>query len=194
MSDRINHIVNELEQVAVGVQATFGSLSGPQLNWKPAPRNWSVAQCLDHLITINRLYFPLLESLQAGAAKPTAWERFSPFSGLLGRMLITTLSPDNPKKTKTSPKAEPSASDIGEAIVEHFAQHQAELIGHIRALPPDIDRTKTIVTSPLLSWVTYSLDDCLTILTVHEQRHVQQARRVTQTEGFPEAPFLTDRR
>jgi hypothetical protein len=40
---------------------------------------------------------------------------------------------------------------------------------------------KTIITSPLAGFVTYSLDDCLTILIVHERRHVLQAKRVVQS-------------
>lgn len=178
MSDHIEHTVNELEQVTRDVQTAFGHLSAEQLNWKPAPESWSIAQCLDHLITINRLYFPLLKSLQAGPPQPTWWEKYSPLSGFLGKTLIRTLSPDYSGKAKTSPKAEPSASRIDDAVVDRFVQHQADLIAHLRQVPPGVDPKTTIITSPLLGWVTYSLDDCLTILAVHEKRHLLQARRV----------------
>lgn len=176
--------IGELERITAHVEATFGGLSREQLNWKPAPDRWSIAQCLDHLITINRLYFPLFASMNAGPPAPTFWERYSPFSGLLGRMLVRSLSPDNARRMKTSPKAEPSSSAIDEGIVDRFARHQAELVAHMRQIPDGIDRRRTIVTSPLLSWVTYSLDDCLTMLVVHEQRHVQQAERVKASAGF----------
>jgi hypothetical protein len=59
------------------------------------------------------------------------------------------------------------------------------LIAHYRGIPHSLDRERTIVTSPLLRWVTYSLDDCLTILVVHEKRHFLQARRVMEVGGFP---------
>jgi hypothetical protein len=70
-------------------------------------------------------------------------------------------------------------------IVDRFDRHQAELIEHIRGIPGSIDRQRTIVTSPLAAFVTYSLDDCLTILVVHEQRHLQQAKRVMEAGAFP---------
>jgi hypothetical protein len=184
MSDRINELASELERITQGTRAAFGGLSRAQLNWKPAADRWSVAQCLDHLITINSLYFPLLASMRSGPATPTLWERCSPLSGLLGRLLIRTLSPDSARKTKTSAKAEPSTSAIDD-ILDRFAHHQAGLIEHLRQLPPGVDLRGTIVTSPLLRWVTYSLDDCLTMLVVHEKRHILQAERVMATEGFP---------
>lgn len=170
--------VDELERVTRDVREAFGALSAEALNWKPSPTQWSVAQCLDHLITINRLYFPLLAALADGPVRPTTWERWSPFSGMLGRMLIRSLSPDATRPMKTSPKAEPSSSALPADMVERFAAHQQELAVLLRGIHADVDRRRTIVTSPLLAWVTYSLDDCVRMLVVHEQRHVQQAMRV----------------
>jgi uncharacterized damage-inducible protein DinB len=187
MSNRIDEVVNELEEVTQAARASFGGLSDDQLNWKPSAESWSVAQCLDHLSTINRLYFPLLESMSTGTTESTFWERYSPLSGFLGKFLIKTLSPEYQKKTKTSPKAEPSESEIDTGILDDFAQHQAELIEHLRRIPSNIDRRRTIITSPLLRWVTYSLEDCLTILAVHEKRHLLQAKRVTEAAGFPKS-------
>jgi hypothetical protein len=87
---------------------------------------------------------------------------------------------------KTSPKAEPSTSEI-DGIVDRFARHQAALIEHVRLIPDSVDLGGTIVTSPLLRWVTYSLDDCLAILVVHEKRHFLQAKRVMEAAGFPKS-------
>jgi hypothetical protein len=61
------------------------------------------------------------------------------------------------------------------------------MIEHLRKLPPDLDPAKTIVTSPLMGLVTYSLDDCYTILAVHGPRHFNQAKRVMETDGFPKS-------
>ncbi|MEJ7615904.1 MAG: DinB family protein [Pyrinomonadaceae bacterium] len=53
----------------------MGGLSARQLNWKPSPEQWSIGQCLDHLMNTNKQYFPLIEKLVAGAAKKTVFER-----------------------------------------------------------------------------------------------------------------------
>jgi hypothetical protein len=185
MDERLQEVTAELSEITATAQTQFGDLSPEQLNWKSDAHSWSVGQCFDHLITTHSLYFPILQQLEAGSTKPSFWERHSPFSGLFGALLIRSLRPENPRKLKTSSKAEPSTSEIDAGIVDHFGMHQAELIDHIQNLPDRIDPKKTIITSPLRSFITYSLDDCFTIFVVHGQRHVRQAQRVTETEGFP---------
>jgi uncharacterized damage-inducible protein DinB len=176
-SSRINSVTSDLAALAGEAREAFGDLTVEQLNWKASEKNWSVAQCLDHLITINSLYFPIFEKLQGGAPQPTLLEKFSPFSGFFGRFLIKAMSPETTKKMNTSKKAYPSASEIGGDIVERFVDHNRQLADHIEKLPTDTDLAR-IITSPLAGFVTYSLDDCLTMLVVHERRHMLQARRV----------------
>ena len=185
MEERIEHVTAELQKTADNAITTFGNLSAPQLNWKPAEKSWSVAQCFDHLITVHSQYFPLFERMAAGDLRRSFWEKASPLSGFFGRFLIKAVRPDNPKKVKTTAKAQPSTSEIDGAIIERFAEHQTQMIDHLRDLPRDIDTTKTIITSPLLGFVTYNLDDCFTVLETHCKRHFGQAKRVTETEGFP---------
>ena len=189
MSERIEKITKELDQTAVDVASTFGSLTTAQLNWKPASKSWSIAQCLDHLITGHSLYFPLFERLASGEWKPDLWARTSPLSGLFGRFLVKGLDPKNRKKMKTTSKAYPSSSEIDAGIVERYVDHQRQMIEAIRRVPGSIDPWSTIVTSPLLAVVTYSLDDCYTILAEHGARHFDQAKRVMSEEGFPTTPI-----
>ena len=47
-----------------------------------------------------------------------------------------------------------------------------------------LDVEKIVITSPALAVVTYSLIDAYRIIVVHEHRHFQQARRVTEESGF----------
>ncbi len=181
----VNDVASALKQVADDAEARFGRLSAPQLNWKPEPTQWSVAQCLDHLIVIQSSYFPLFDRLQEGTFSPTLWERLSPFSRPLGRALIRALDPENPRKSKAAASTEPSMSDLSSDIVPRFVQHQEELAGRVRALPGTLDAGRVIITSPMSAFVTYSLEDCFAILVVHGRRHLAQAERVTQAPGFP---------
>ncbi len=181
----ISTVCSDLKTVADDARSIFGSLSKEQLNWKPAEKSWSVAQCFDHLITTHSLYFPQFEKLTTGDVKQTTWENRSPLSGFFGRFLIKSMRPENLKKMKTTSKAQPSSSEIGADIIGRFAEHQDKIITVLKNLPADIDASKQMITSPLLSIVTYSLDDTFTILVVHCQRHFGQAKRVMENEGFP---------
>jgi len=174
----------DLRKTADDVKGAFDALTVEQLNWKPAEKTWSVAQCLDHLIVTHSLYFPLFEKLANGTAAPTFWERVSPLSHFFGRFLIKSLDPANMKPMKTTAKAQPSSSDIDAGIVDRFVEHQRQLIAALQRLPDDID-TSLIITSPLMGFVTYSLDDCLTFVPMHCWRHFNQAKRVSEIQGFP---------
>ncbi len=185
MDERIEYVTSELQKIAADSRASFGSLSVEQLNWKPAETSWSVGQCLEHLITTHSLYFPLFERLEKGYVRPSFWEKYSLLSGFFGRFLIKSMRPENLKKMKTTAKAQPSASEIDAGIIERFNEHQYQMAAHLKKFPTDIDPAKTIITSPLLGLVTYSLEDTFTILVVHCQRHFGQAKRVMETEGFP---------
>jgi hypothetical protein len=185
----MNGIISEpcikLRDVADHAMAEFGGLSAEQLNWKPDGKSWSVAQCFDHLVVTHSLYFPLFEKLAAGEVKATFWEKYSPLSGFFGRFLIKSLDPKNLKPMKTTAKAVPSSSEIGSNIMRRFYDHQLEIIDAIKRLPDSLDTKKTIITSPLASFVTYSLDDALTFVPMHCERHFNQAKRVAESEGFP---------
>lgn len=177
LADRVSALTSVLSQVSDDATRAFGALTLDELNWTPAPARWSVAQCFDHLITTHSKYFPIFARLAAGDVRMSWWERYSPFSGFFGRLFVSSLDPANPTKRPTTANAKPSSGRIGADIIERFAAHQAEMIASVRRLPPTLD-PEVIITSPLLSIVTYRLDDALVFLGLHCRRHFQQAQRV----------------
>lgn len=185
MNERIDDVCAGLKGSSDDAKAAFGNLSADQLNWKPSETGWSIAQCFDHLISTHSLYFPLFSRLAGGDRRRSFLEKYSPLSGFFGRFLVRSLDPKNQKKMKTTARGKPSASELDAEIVDRFVEHQAQMIEHLRKLPADIDAAKFNITSPMMGFVTYSLDDCFTVLDVHCRRHLGQAKRVIETEGFP---------
>lgn len=183
MDERITSIISDMNAVAEDAKATFGSLTNEQLNWKPADKSWSVAQCLDHLIKTNEQFYPEFAKLAAGTRKNTFWQNVSPLTGWGGRFLIKAVSEDS-KKAKAPSKAIVPPSDIEERIVERFCDHVADVNRRIDTVA-DVDRKKTVVTSPFLAIFTYTLDDAYTVLVEHSKRHIRQAKRVMEADGFP---------
>ena len=172
-----------LAAVVDDARATFGGLSKEQLNWKPAEKSWSVAQCFDHIIRTNELFYPEFEKLASGRRRNSLIERFSPLSGFFGRFLINAVSEDS-KKAKVPSKKIVPPSDIDPDIIDRFAEHIDGINRKIEACAA-ADRQKTIVTSPFFMLGTYSLEDAYTVLVEHTKRHVRQAKRATGAEGFP---------
>jgi hypothetical protein len=183
MSDRIKEVTLAMTAVAEDATASFGSLTESQLNWKPAEKSWSVGQCLDHIVKTNEQFYPEFEVLASGNRRNSFWENWSPFSGWAGRFLINRVSEDS-KKAKAPSKAIVPPSDIGGDIVDKFAEQISEVNTKVEACS-GVDREKTIVTSPFLAVFTYKFDDALTVLVEHSKRHIRQAKRVMETDGFP---------
>lgn len=172
-----------MRAIADDARDSFGSLSGEQLNWKPAANSWSVAQCLDHLIKTNEQFYPEFEKLASGNRKNTFWQSFSPFTGMGGRFLLNSLKNDS-KKFKAPSKDIVPPSDIAEDIVEKFAANIEDVCGRIEGCS-SVDLKKTVVSSPFLAVMTYTLDDAYSVVVEHSKRHIRQAKRVMETEGFP---------
>ena len=139
---------------------------------------------MDHIITTNKLYFTIFESLLNRTKPSNFWEKVPFLPGFFGNFLINTTKPIIDKKNKTVPEFEPSKSEIPDDILNTFFENQKVLIDWIKR-SDSVDHEKTIVTSPAAKFITYSLHDVCIILSGHEERHLNQARNVMKLDGFP---------
>ena len=58
--------IAELDRQSAQAQALAAGLSDAALNWQPnGGKSWSVAQCLDHLVIMNRMYVKALQDAVA---------------------------------------------------------------------------------------------------------------------------------
>jgi hypothetical protein len=176
-------LISAANSVANEAKNTFGLLTPVQLNWKPSAERWSVAQCFDHLLTSNRPYIPIVDNVLAGH-KQTFWQSMPVLPGLMGKLLIKSLDPVKGRNLKAPTKFQPAQSDISDSVIDDFVAQQASIVGKMKATA-HLELEKIIISSPVTSVVTYSLMDAYRVIVVHEQRHFQQAQRVTAESGFP---------
>ena len=183
MNDKLKDLTGNLEAITDDARGSFGHLSGEQLNWKPSEKGWSVGQCLDHLILTNSEFFGEMDKIIDGTRKNSFFENYSPFTGWFGRFLIKAVT-EGSRPAKAPSKRIVPPSDIATDIVEKYCEHQAEMVEKV-GKTGNVDWQKTIVTSPFLAVFTYSLADAYVVLVEHSKRHINQAKRVMETEGFP---------
>lgn len=183
----LSDVRTELDDVAREAQATFGGLGGRQLNWRPDETRWSVAQCFEHLLTTNRLMFRASENALDDALPRTFWQRLPVLPGLVGRMMIRSQAPDAARKFTAPSKAQPATSDIATDIIQRFVQQQRDAVALVQSLD-ERRAARTVMTSPFVQVITYSVLDGWRLVMAHERRHFEQARRVTQSPGFPGSP------
>jgi len=185
VSEKLNNLILDLNTITDDARDAFGNLTGDQLNWKPSEKGWSVAQCLNHLILTNEQFYPEMDKLASGTRKNSFFENYSPFTGFFGRFLIKAVTEGSKPASAPSKKIVPP-SDLPADIVDRYCAHQEEMIEKLK-LTGGTDWEKTIVTSPFMPIMTYSLADANKVLVEHSKRHINQAKRVTQADGFPTA-------
>jgi len=171
-------------EVIEKVNGELSSLSAEQLNWKPNDTSWSIAQCLEHLIISDGLRINIIEKKIDENFKSGGWEKLNPLKKFWGSMLITQTQEKVKKKIKAPSLFQPSANEATDNIFARFNIHHDKIFLQIKnCLDADLD--EVYVISPISDLVSYSLRNAITIITVHERRHINQAIRIKQSKDFP---------
>lgn len=173
------NLPGEIDQITEDFQKAFGGLSQKDLNWKQNPQTWSVAQCIDHLIVINKTYFPIIQQLRAGTYK-TPWHGRFPFlTRFFGNLVYNSVLPEQQRKTRTFPIWEPSYSELPGDMLVRFAEHQTKLKELIQS-SADLVARGTVIASPANRVIVYTLERAFEIILTHERRHLKQALEVVE--------------
>lgn len=168
---------NELDKVTQEVEMLFGNLTEAELNWKPQPGTWSIAQNLEHLIVVNETYYPVLTSLKNGTYKVPFMAKLGFMVSFLGNTVLNAVQPDRKKKMKTFPIWEPSNSQVKSDIILLFKNHQTELQQNIEDAK-ELLKNDVVISSPANRNIVYKLETAFDIIVTHEQRHLEQAREI----------------
>ncbi len=180
LQNKLDHI----EGIARKTVDTFGKMTPAQLNYKPAPKSWSIAQCLEHLIITDKVYEPVLKKMLAGTHKPGFFAKRGIGADFFGNFLLQATAAYPDKKAKTIGIFKPSKSDISPDIIQKYRTHDRawrELLKQFNGF----DYENTYLSSPANALITLRLRDLLKLLANHKERHYHQAVAVTKTANFP---------
>jgi hypothetical protein len=188
----ITLLEDQLEAAKKDAQGLVAGLTPEQGAWCPAPGSWSVAQCLDHLATGNRVYLGALRPAATRARQQRRERRGPARPGLVGGWFVRTLEPPVKARLKISaprtirPRAMPPLADAFAA----FVASQDEVLAFLRQ-HADLDLAGVRFPNPFIRGVRFSLATGLHVLAAHARRHLWQAWRVRQAaEAAVPAPTL----
>jgi hypothetical protein len=184
VSIQISRLISETREISGKVQKTFGKLSVKQMNWKPGESEWSIAQCLEHLIITNDLYFENIQRVADGTHQNNIFSRIPFVPKITGSIMKKVLAPEWGWKMKTLKMFKPSFSKVAEDILEKFGENQNRFISLMEAAK-ELETEKIRVAEPIGRAVNLRLSDAFEILVVHEKRHFEQAKRVLEMKDFP---------
>lgn len=175
----MNKWADQIDTITDDFLKAFSGLSEEELNWKPSPDVWSIAENIDHLITLNETYFPVFEQLKKGDFKLPFIARFSFVVTFFGDMILKSVQPDRKKKGKTFAIWEPGKSQFTKHILLEFGAHQDRLKDQILNIEDKIYEN-AVITSPANNNIVYKLETAIEIIISHEKRHFIQASELCE--------------
>ncbi len=182
--------LDELASVEQEVRGSLEPLSEAQFQWRPGPNRWSVGECLDHLAITGDLVLrnmrPTLDR-----ARVEGITGAGPFKyGLLGGWFARQMEPLPPGKRgmKSPVNFVPPSGLAKSAVLGKFYAMLEDLRHALESAEGlALDRLKSPSTAKGAGWLRLNLAAWFAATLAHNRRHVVQARRVTETPGFPAA-------
>ena len=186
-SDLLNTIASEAEKNNDDARAVASDLNETQLNWKPLPQQWSIAQCLEHLAITSAKFDEYFSAAIARAQQKYPAKTSPKYKpSLIGGWLARQVDPVGGRNLPAPKVFRPTAGSEIPGSLDLFLKQQAKFIDFVRACQR-IDYNKTRIRSPVTPFMRYSLADAFVITVLHGQRHLGQARRVRERPEFPRA-------
>lgn len=175
--------VSETKLIITDVK-NFYTFSDYQINWKPEPKRWSIAECINHLSVTNKLYYNEMTAQFATkqircdcSSTPVKHKFFS-------KLIIKSVDPSNLKKVKTFKVFMPSASKYSKSVFDEFIEVQEKLINLINSFK-ELNLNKYIMASPAAKFIKENFSDVLEIIRLHDRKHLIQAQNIFNHKNFP---------
>jgi hypothetical protein len=176
----------QLQAVTDGLLAAQARLhrlaeSTPPESWslRADPDRWSAGECVAHLNLTGIAFLPLIrtalaEAAAIGGGAPARFRRDP-----TGWMLWRTAGPPVRFRVRTAAQFVPTGAEPLSQLLTTFDRLQQEQVDVVaQADERPIHMVK--VTSPFDSRFRYNLYACLTMLPLHQERHIWQAGQVLE--------------
>ena len=168
----------ELDDARHRVHAVADPLDAAAWAAAPAPKEWSVAECVMHLNLTSRAFVPRLSEALDRAPRTGCEEE--PGLGLTGAFLWWALTLRLPVKT-TEPFV-PGPPRPKPEVLGEFDGLQGRLAGLVDdAAGRDVRASK--IVSPFDARLCYNVYAALRVLTAHQRLHVRQASAAAVAAG-----------
>ena len=182
--ENLNSFVKQLKNLQQDALHLLDGINGEQWGWTVSAREWSIAQCMDHINTVNALVAPrLAKAVQHGLAEGIFAP--GPFRyPLFDRLFVFALEPRAPLKQRAPAIYQPASLPGLAESRQRFLEMQERLIADARS-SAGLDLVRIKIASPVSVRLRFSLGTWLAAIAAHEDNHLRQAKRVAEDPRFP---------
>ncbi len=166
-----------LQDTENGILASVKDLSEAQLNFKPAPDKWSVADCVKHIAATEMALWKMTEDNIKMAENPDKRKDIQ----LTDEEVIKNIE-DRSTKRKTFAPLEPQNTGfktMQEALAS-FQENRGKLIEYVNGTKEDL--RNHVASLPMGSYDCYQM---VLFIGAHSNRHNQQIDEVKNDPNFP---------
>jgi hypothetical protein len=176
MHSQLQEIVDEFNAAEERLRELSRETPAEFWSRRSDPQRWSVAECVAHLNLTTAAYLPLLrDAIEHGRRMGvSASQRYR--RDPLGWVLWKLMAPPVRMKVKTTAPFIPVQMSSREDMVKEFERLQVEQVRSVREAE-GLPLSRIYVPSPFNQNVKYNLYACLTILPLHQHRHLWQAEQ-----------------
>ncbi len=175
MRDKADAWQMEIASITWEFKKMTENLTPVELQYKPAPDAWSIAENLSHLIQINSSYFPIFDQVIQGTHNANFLAQLPYLPDAIGQLLHRSMT----SKIKMKTFRQWAPSENLDDIAPLFKDHQMELSNYVQKLEPYVEKG-TVINSPASRWLPYRLEQAIDILVAHEKRHLNQCKKLAQ--------------
>jgi hypothetical protein len=167
----------EFDQICTQAKELTEGLNEERFNWRPQPGQWSIEECLAHLLITGNWEIRAIEDA-IGHAKSRGLTGAGPFRyGPLERFVLRQTEPPVKRKITTLRHFRPLHGQPVTAVLPSFLHLQSQLT--LLAQGADgLDLARIKVPTPISRLIRLSLGITFAQVAAHERRHLEQAWRV----------------
>ncbi|VAW17947.1 hypothetical protein MNBD_BACTEROID03-2000 [hydrothermal vent metagenome] len=168
--------VTELTKTKDRLTSTINGLSKVQLNFKPTPESWSVAECAEHLAISESMIGNMLQGALETPADPSKRDSVQ----ITDEKLLGMIS-SRDQKAKAPETFEPSGKfGSHEETVKEFTTKREEHITYLKETTADLRNHYAQSPFGTLDGLQVFL-----LMSGHTERHVAQMEEVMAHTDFP---------
>ncbi|PIF00657.1 MAG: hypothetical protein CR994_04670 [Maribacter sp.] len=168
--------VTELTRTQDYLTNTLEGLTGTQLEYKPSPESWSIAECVEHLSISEQILGGMLREALKTPADPSKRD-----SVKLSDEDLLIMITDRGKKSKTNEAFGPTGRFGSHTeTLKTFLQKRKEHIEYVKTTNDDL-RNHYVQ----LPFATIDGLQALLFISGHTERHILQMEEIMAHENFP---------
>src|ERR1700728_2139124 len=167
----------EFDQISVQAREVTKGLNEERFNWRPGPGEWSIEECLAHLLIAGNWEIRAIEDA-IGRATAHGMTGAGPFRyGPFERLIVRKTEPPVKRKFTAPKHFRPLHGQPVTAVLPSFLHLQSQLM-LLAQSAEGLDLARIKVPTPISRLIRLSLGMTFAQVAAHERRHLEQAWRV----------------